>query len=324
MNKYSVCLDIGGTKVLGAVFDENRKLVFRLKKKTKATEGMGNIENIIISVVSELIDGFGININKVDAIAAGAPGVVDQENGVILFSPNLPWRNYPIREKMQEHFGKPFYIGNDGNVYTVGEWKYGAAKGYSDVIGLCIGTGIGGGMVLDGQLYTGNGYKGAEMGHLVLNSEGPLCNCGQRGCLESFSSKIGMTGYIRQQNSRGRSTLMEKAVEKNVFKSKYMREAYAHKDPVMLEAIDRSTHHLAIACGSFINIFSPEVIVLGGGVMEALGDVFLEKILHEVDLYSMPSIRKTVKICKASLEDDSNLYGALAMIDDANKKSRKK
>jgi len=313
MGKYSICLDIGGTKVLGAVFNKDKKIIYRLKKKTKAHDGFLNVENSICSVVEELLEKSKIDLEEVDIISAGAPGVIDQKEGMILFSPNLPWENYPIRQKMQTYFKKPFFIGNDVNVGTFGEWKYGAAKGYSNVIGLFLGTGIGGGLILENSLYTGNGHKAAELGHVVLNEEGPLCGCGQRGCLEAFSSKTGMAEYIRQQIKRGRETKMKEAVSKGIFKSKAMKEAYQEGDAVMVEAVNRAAHYLSVACGSFINIFSPEIVVLGGGVMEAMGDVFLDKILSEVDKYVMPSIRSSVKICKAALEDDSILYGALAL-----------
>lgn len=315
MDKFSICLDIGGTKILGAIFNKNRDIVYRLKKKTKAKEGAQNVEETIVSVVEEMLEGYKITIADVDAISAGAPGVINQETGVILFSPNLPWRNYPIKKALEDRFHTPFYIGNDVNVGVYGEWKYGAAKGLTQVVGVFIGTGMGGGLILDGKLYTGFDCKGAELGHIVLNTEGPRCNCGQRGCLEAFSSKLGMTDYIRRQIERGRPTMMESAIADGVFKSKSMKAAYDAGDAVMIEAIDRACHYLAVASGTFINIFSPQIIVFGGGVMEALGDVFLEKIEAQVDSYCMPSIRDTVKLAKADLNDDSILYGALALIE---------
>jgi len=316
MDKYSICLDIGGTKVLGAIFNQDGQIVHRLKKKTKAKEGMQNVEDTIVSVVDEMTASFGITLSDVEAIAAGAPGVINQDTGVVLFSPNLPWQNYAIEEILEERFKTPFYIGNDVNVGVYGEWKHGAARGLRNVVGLFIGTGIGGGLILDGKLYTGFDCKGAEYGHMVLNIEGPRCNCGQRGCLEAFSSKLGMSDYIRQQISRGRSTMMEGAIVDNVFKSKAMKTAYDAGDQVMIEAIDRACLYLAVGSGNLVNTFSPEMIVLGGGVMEAMGDVFLDRILSKVDAYCLPSIKSTVRFAKAELGDDSILYGALALIED--------
>ena len=138
MSKYAICLDIGGTKVLGAIFNDKHEIVFRYKRKTKAKEGAQNVEYTIVSVIDDLLVGYGITLEDVYAIAAGAPGVINQETGVVLFAPNLPWANYEIRRMMEERYHIPFYIGNDVNVGVYGEWKYGAARGLSNVAGLFI------------------------------------------------------------------------------------------------------------------------------------------------------------------------------------------
>ena len=315
--QYNICLDIGGTKVLGAIFDEKKEIVYRLKKKTKeGGDSSENVEQVIISVVEEMIRESGIKKEKINAIAAGAPGVIDQDKGIVLFSPNLPWRDYDIRTPIEKKFGVPFHIGNDVNVGVLGEYKYGAAKGYKNVVGFFVGTGMGGGLILDGKLFTGNKFKAAEYGHMVLDPEGPLCGCGQRGCLEAFSSKKGMSAYITQQCGRGRASMMADSIENGVFKSKVLKKALAAEDTVAMEAVDRSCHYLAVATGNMINTISPDIVVYGGGVIEAVGDIFLKKILAEVDRYCMPSIRTTVELKTAALGGDSVIYGALAMIED--------
>ena len=323
--KYNICLDIGGTKILGVIFDQDKNIVYRIKKKTKKDgDSTDNVEKVIISVVEEMLEGSGISKKEIAAIAAGAPGVIDQAKGIILFSPNLPWRNYDIKSSMEKKFGVPFYIGNDVNVGVLGEYKYGAARGYKDVVGFFVGTGMGGGLILNGELYSGHMYKGAEFGHMILDPEGPLCGCGQRGCLEAFSSKQGMSNYIRVQASRGRESMMAEHVQEGVFRSKFLKKALKKQDAVTVEAVDRACHdrachYLAIATGNMINTISPEVVVYGGGVIEAVGQTFLEKIEAEVDRYCMPSIRDTVELKIAELGDDSNIYGALAMIEELNK-----
>jgi glucokinase len=184
------------------------------------------------------------------------------------------------------------------------------------VVGFFVGTGIGGGLILNGSLFTGNQFKAAEYGHMILDPEGPLCNCGQRGCLEAFSSKTGMASYIRQQVSRGRASIMSDKLENGVFKSKAMKKAIEANDTVAMEAVDRACHYLAVATGNMINTISPDIIVYGGGVIEAMGELFMSKILSEVDRYCMPSIRSTVELKAAALGDDSVIYGDLAMIED--------
>ena len=314
---YNICLDVGGTKVLGAIFNEKKEIVYRLKKKSKEQgDSTQNVEKVIISVVEEMIEESGIKKKDIHAISSSAPGVIDQNTGVVLFTPNLPWRNYDIRSSMEKKFGIPFYIGNDVNLGVLGEYKYGVARGYKNVVGFFVGTGMGGGLILNGELYTGNQFKGAEYGHMILDPEGPLCNCGQRGCLEAFSSKQGMSAYIRQQVSRGRESMMADAVSEGVFRSKALKKALAAKDPVAMEAVDRACHYLAIATGNMINTISPDLIIYGGGIIEAMGDLFLSKILAEVDRYCMTAIRPTVDIKNAALGDDSVIYGALALIEE--------
>ena len=314
---FTICLDVGGTKVLGVIFDKKKQIVYRLKKRSTEGGSMSNdVEKVIVDVVMEMLAASGIKKSQVRAVASCAPGVIDQDKGIVLFTPNLPWRNYDMKKSMEEKLGLPFFVGNDVNLGVLGEFKYGVARGYTDVAGLFVGTGMGGGLILDGKLYTGNQFKGAECGHMILDPEGPLCNCGQRGCLEAFSSKQGMSAYIRQQVSRGRESMMADAVTTGVFRSKALKKALAAHDPVAEEAVDRACHYLAIATGNLINIFSPQLIIYGGGVIEAEGDRFLNKILAEVDRYCMPSIRSTVEIKNAALGDDSVVYGALALAEE--------
>ena len=315
--KYNICLDIGGTKVLGAIFNEKEEIVYRLKKKTKESgDDSANVEKVIMSVVEEMIKESGIKKKDINAIAAGAPGVIDSGAGVVLFSPNLPWRDYDIRTPIEKKFGVPFFIGNDVNVGVLGEYTHGAAKGYHNVVGFFVGTGMGGGLILNDKLFTGNGFKAAEYGHMVLDPEGPLCNCGQRGCLEAFSAKKGMAAYMTEQINRGRKSLMEGKFENGVFKSKMLKKALEEKDSLATEAVDRACHYLAVATGNMINTFSPDVVVYGGGVIEAVGEIFLDKIVQQVARFCMPSIRSTVELKIAALGDDSILYGALSMIEE--------
>ena len=235
---------------------------------------------------------------------------------MVLFTPNLPWRDYPLKAHMEERFGVPFFVGNDVNMGVLGEHRFGAARGYRNVVGVFVGPGVGGGLILNGELFTGNAFKAAELGHMVLDPEGPLCGCGQRGCLEAFSSKQGMSAYIRQQVARGRVSLLGEAVQTGVFKSKKLKKALQAGDRVAQEAVDRACHYLAVATGTLINIFSPDLVLYGGGVIEAVGDQFLEKILREVDRYCMPEIRSTVELKNAALGDDSVLFGALALMEE--------
>ena len=314
--RYNICLDVGGTKVLGAIFNEKDEIIYRLKKRSKSEgEGSADVEKVIISVVEDMIKTSGIDRKKINAIASCAPGVIDQDRGIVLFTPNLPWRNYDIAGAIKKKFGVPFFVGNDVNLGVLGEYKFGAAKGYNNIVGFFPGTGMGGGLILNGKLFTGTQYMAAEYGHMTLDPDGPLCGCGQSGCLEVFSSKRGMSDYIRQQVNRGRPCLLAEDVQDGgIFRSKRLKKALAQKDAVAMEAVDRACHYLAVATGNMINTIAPDLVLYGGGVMEAMGDLFLKKILAEVDRYTMTAIRPLVDLKVASLGDDSILYGDLALI----------
>lgn len=314
--KYNICLDIGGTKVLGAVFNEKDKLICKVKRRsTEEGASSENIESVIIEVTRLLLQKANIRKSQINAISAGVPGIVDSKNGIVVFTPNLPWRNYDLRGAIEKEFGAKFYLGNDVNVGVLGEYKYGAGRGHKNIVGFFIGTGVGGGLILNKKLFVGNEFKAGELGHMILDENGPECGCGNHGCLEAFSSKKGMAKYILGEIEKGRPSMMSEFIDEHgVFKSKYLKAAVEAGDEVALEAIDRACHYLAIGAGSMINALSPDCVIFGGGVIEALGDLFLEKILAEVDHYTMPAIRPSVEIFKASLGDYSNIYGSLALI----------
>lgn len=319
--KYNICLDIGGTKVLGAVFNSKDKMLCKIKKRsTEKGNSSENIEQVIISVTKELIEKANIKLSQVNAISAGVPGIINSDTGVVIFTPNLPWKNYDLKSAIEKEFGTKFYLGNDVNVGVLGEYKYGAARGYKHVVGFFIGTGVGGGLILNKKLFTGNQFKAGEYGHMTMDENGLQCGCGNKGCLETYSSKKGMAKYILGEVAKGRKSMMSEYIDENgVFKSKYLKAAVEAKDEVALEAIDRACHYLAIGTGNMINALSPDCVIYGGGVMEAIGDLFLEKILKEVDKFTMPSIRESTEIKIASLGDYSNIYGSLAMIKQAEK-----
>ena len=204
---YYIGLDIGGTKVIGALFDENKNILKSVKKKTKAREG----KEVIFGQISRVIEGLieGIDKSEIKGIGAGVPGIIDTEKGVVLFSPNIPWENYPLKEEIEKSFGIKTKLGNDVNVGVLGEWKYGAGRGYKNIVGIFVGTGIGGGLVIDGKVYDGKIGAAGEIGHITVDYDGPLCGCGARGCLESLASKTAMQKQIEAQIKRGRKTLLK-------------------------------------------------------------------------------------------------------------------
>lgn len=310
-----ICIDIGGTKILGTIIDENNDIICKVKKKTKADKGREVVEDRLVSVVEELIVKSGIPKEEIAAIGAGAPGVINKDTGEIIYSPNLPWENYNIKKAIEDRLGIPFFVGNDANVGIMGEWKYGAAINKKNVVGIFIGTGIGGGLIIDNKLFTGANHLAGELGHMVVNPEGPYCNCGQRGCLEAYAGKVSMTREIKNQIKRGRNSILKDLMdmESPVISSNPLKEAIEEKDALAVEVLDKAIYYLAAGTGSLINIFNPEMVVLGGGVTESLGYYILPVLKEYVKKFVLPGMLEGTEIVESVLGDYSIIYGSLAL-----------
>lgn len=316
MGSKHIVMDIGGSKILGAVMDEQNNILCRVKKKTRPELGIEAVDGRIADTIGELLEKCKLRKEDISAIGAGAPGVVDTATGTILFSPNIPWRNHPLGANMEKAMGMPFLVGNDVNVGVLGEWKFGAAKGYANVVGLFAGTGIGGGVVIDNKLFTGSRFAGAELGHMILNTEGPQCNCGQRGCLEAYTGKHAITREIRSiVNRGGKSDMLESMdPEDATVKSGALAKALKGGDAVALQVFDRIGYYLAAGIGNLVNIFNPEVFVLGGGVMEATEEFLMPIVRKYLPLFAWPAMLSEVNLCPSTLGDDAILYGAKALV----------
>lgn len=316
MGSRHIVMDIGGSKILGAVMDEENRILCRVKKKTKPELGVEAVDGRIADVVAELMQKCGLEKSDVAGIGAGAPGVIDTESGVILFSPNIPWRNHPLGPNIAKRTGLPFLVGNDVNVGVLGEWEFGAAKGFAHVVGLFAGTGIGGGVIIDNRLFTGAKCFGTELGHMILNTEGPTCGCGQRGCLEAYAGKHAITREIRGMVNRGaKSDLLESMdPEDSTVKSGALAKALKAGDPVALQVIDRVAYYLAAGVGNLVNIFNPEVFVLGGGVTEATEEFLMPLVAKYLPQFAWPAMLAQVRLVASALKDDAILYGAKALV----------
>jgi glucokinase len=321
MKNAIIALDIGGTKILGALFDEDINIIKRKKKTTKASDGSDKIMDQISKVIQSLLHTATENEYEVKAIGAGVPGVI--KDGTVLFTPNLPWENYPFADELSSRFDYPILIGNDANVSLLGEWGYGAAKNTVNTIGFFVGTGVGGGIIINSQIYTGNIGLAGEIGHISLNPEGIICGCGSRGCLESYSSKTGMLKYIKSQITHGRDCSIKEKLENNpehyILRSSVIRDALEEGDAVVTEAIDLAAKYLGIAVASTISILNPERVVFGGGIVESLGQPFVDKLTPYVYQYAVPHAMDDCVFKLAELGDDACLYGALTLVEDKMK-----
>jgi glucokinase len=305
-----VGVDLGGTKLLAGVVDEQLEVHDRVHR---VVTGMSEeaVTDAIVESASELI-----NRNPdVEAVGFGIPCLIDQRDGHAVMCVNLPLADIPFREVMSDRLGVPAFIDNDGNVTTLVEVQFGAARGARDVIGLTIGTGIGGGLVLDGKLFRGSRGSGAELGHMVIDHNGPPCqgNCPNFGCLETFASgnAIGREGLeaaeLEPDSELGRAAASGEAIT-----GELVTQLALGGDEVSRMVVGQIGRMLGVGLANFVNIFNPDVIVVGGGAMAA-GDLLLEPARAEMMARALRPNRDQVKVVAARFGTDAGMLGAGVM-----------
>jgi len=313
--KYVVGMDMGGTKILAGVVDESGKILGSYKRATKAYAGPDEVIDRMAKTVEDAVKRAGVSMSQIEAVGCGAPGPLDPDKGIIWHTPNLPgWNNVPLADMLEDRLGVPVFIENDVNLGTLGECALGAAKGAQDVVGIFPGTGIGGGLVLDGRLRQGFRKNAAELGHMVIMADGPYCGCGKRGCAESVASRTAIERDIRAGLAAGRKSMiadMIKGERGERITSGALAQAYQAGDPLVTEIISRAQYNLGLLTSAIINLVDPEVIVFGGGLVEAMGDEFLEPIRPVAYQYSLNQRDiEDLKIVPAKLGDNAALLGA--------------
>jgi glucokinase len=300
-------VDLGGTKLLAGVVDDQLEVHDRVHQ---VVTGMS--EQAVIDVISGSVSELIQRNADVEAVGFGIPCLIDQRDGHAVMCVNLPLADVPFRDVMSEQLGIPVFIDNDGNVTTLAETRFGAARGARDVVGLTIGTGIGGGLVLDGKLYRGHAGSAAELGHMVIDKDGPRCqgNCPNNGCLEAVASgtAIGREG-IEAAEQEPDSDLGRAAAAGDVITGELVTQLALGGDEVSRMVIGQIGRQLGIGLANFANIFNPEVIVVGGGAMAA-GDLLLEPARAEMMARALRPNRDQVRVVAARFGNDAGMLGA--------------
>ncbi len=295
-------IDLGGTKIAMGIVDENGNITKRKIIDTKTEEGFNAVVERIAESANSIMKG-----EKVEMIGIGSPGSIDHEKGVVRFSPNFPgWIDVPLGPAISSKTGLKVVVENDANAFAVGEKWFGVAKGYTNVLGITLGTGVGGGIICDNRVFRGSTGIGAELGHVIVEPNGYLCGCGNHGCLETIASATGISRLAREWKERYPDTSIKE------FSAKEVLDAAKRGDPLGMKVFERVTEALGIAIGSFVHIFNPQVIVIGGGVSRA-GTFLLEGIEKKTHENVMKSFWGTYKIILSNLVDDAGIYGAASM-----------
>jgi glucokinase len=304
----TIGVDLGGTKMLVGVLSGTESL-YEQREASK-----GQTEDELVELLLREIDEAREARPDVEAIGLGIPATIDHASGVAVSAVNLPLKNLPIREIVTERTGLPVFLDNDGNVAALAEYLYGAAQGKPDTVMLTVGTGIGGGLILRGEIYRGSTGAGAELGHIVIQVDGPPCqgNCPNHGCVESLASgtALGREARAAAESSPG-SALGKALAEGKEIDGRVTTECALAGDQVAIEVFDLIGSRLGVACSSLANIFQPHAIVVGGGVIAA-GDLLLEPARKEVRERALDPMNKT-PILEATLGNDAGMIGAAAL-----------
>jgi glucokinase len=301
-----VALDIGGTQLRAAVYERERLEPIAHKRiKTLANEPGA------FNRLTQLIEDVWPGNEKVTAIGIASPGPLDPHTGTLLSPPNIQqWHDFPLVSRLAEHFGASAYLENDANLAGLAEWKYGAGKGHHDLLYLTISTGIGGGVILNDHLLQGHHGMAAEVGHMLIDPDGPLCGCGQPGHVESFASGPAIARYVNEQLAAGTKSSLRADPG---LSAQQVADAAAQGDSLARAAFDRAGYYLGIALANYLALFDPSIVVFGGGVARA-GDLLFKPMEESLRKHVLhPRYLEGLVIARAALGDDAGLLGARAL-----------
>ncbi len=313
VRKYYVGIDLGGTFIKGGIIDDLGNIICDGKIPTESEKGRDRVALNIASLTKSLLEKTGLNADDVEGLGMGVPGMIDSKTGNVIYSNNLAWKDFRIAKAVEKLTGIAVKIANDANVAALGEVKFGAAKAYDSVIMLTLGTGVGGGIVVDGKLVEGNQGAGAELGHSVIEIGGEPCTCGRKGCLEAYASATAIIRDTKRAMEAHKDSQMweigstDKVTGKTAFD-------YKEKDIYAKEIVER--YIAALACGiiNFANVFRPQAVLLGGGVC-AQGEALVKPLQEIVDREIFAGkMGPSVPILIAELENSAGILGAAALL----------
>jgi glucokinase len=312
--RFWVGFDLGGTKMMAAALSDEFRVLGRRRRKTKGAEGAkSGIERIIETIRDALEDG-QIAEKTMAGIGVGCPGNIDLDRGVIVDAANLGWKNVQLKEILQKEFGCPAVILNDVDAGVYGEYRFGAGKNARCVIGVFPGTGIGGGCVLEGQVIRGKTMSCFEIGHIEVSPDGLTCGCGRTGCLETEASRLAISAQAAMAAYRGEAPhlLAAAGTDLSEIRSGMLAEAIKAGDKIIERIVERAARQIGRAVGDVVNLLLPDVVVLGGGLVEALPELLVKGVEDAARQRAAPPFAKTFKVAAAKLGDDAVVRGAAA------------
>jgi len=322
-SNHFIGVDLGGTKIYAGVFNSTMQCIGNARISTKPQRGPDAIIERIARCVKDAVDECDLDLKAVRGVGVGAPGAVDAETGRVIFAPNLPkWEDIPLKKELEKHLEVPVFAENDCNLCTLGVYEVELQAKPRHVVGIFLGTGIGAGLILNGELYSGFNHAAGEVGHMVLQVDGPKCGCGSEGCFEALASRTAIFRKINAAVKDGQKTLLTEMLGKDLddMRSGDLRKAIRRGDKFVEKIIEEAAHHTGIAVGNVLNLFNPEVVVLGGGLIEALEDEMMRIIVDTARQHALPGTAKGIEIKACKLGDDAGITGGAVLARRGTKK----
>ncbi len=310
MKNYSIGIDLGGTKILaGVVEKQTGKVIFEVKNKTKKEKGNKKITAKIIETLEELFRISNIDKNEISSVGIGLAGQVERNKGILINAVNLECKDLNIKEILEEKFSIPVNIGNDVEVATFGELKFGAGKDHKDIVCIFVGTGIGSSIVKDGKIHLGASQSAGEIGHIIVDLNGRACACGGNGCLEAYASRSAIESRILGAVKKGRKSIITELTDGKSISSKHIKKSLEAHDEVVTQYVNEAIDYLSGGIASVINFYNPELIILGGGLIQSIDDFYLQTI-KKARAKALPTPAAKIEFKKAFLGDYSGVVGA--------------
>ena len=309
-DKPVLAMDLGGTKIMAAIISS--KVIAKEYQLTLADEGPQSVISRVMSVIDRLLGLRNLAPSQLDSISIAAAGAIDSEKGLVTSSPNLPgWRDIPLRDMVRGKYGVNTFLINDASAAVLGEHHSGAGKGVNNLIMLTVGTGIGGGIIINDRLYSGPSGSAGEIGHMTIDVNGPKCSCGNIGCLETLSSGTAVAKEAIRRLGQGERSSLTEIVEGKIEDITAEKVSLAARggDPLALEVISKAATYLGVGLVNLVNIFNPEMIIIGGGLAK-MGDLLLEPARRVVRERAFPLSARLVRIVPSQLGDDAAVLGA--------------
>jgi len=311
--EYYAGIDIGGTSIKYGLADSEGKVLYRDQKPALVEKGAKPLLHLVTNIAENLLFRAAEEDIPVNYLGVGSPGTIDSQQGVVIGAcPNIPdWVGVEIAPHLKNHLNMPVYVDNDVNAMALAELKYGAARRFSSVVCLTVGTGIGGAVIINKQLWRGSNFSAGEIGHIVINTNGEKCRCENRGCLEAYCSSAAMLKRLKEKAKKGMSDILNESLSGDIenLNIKKLFSAAKKGDEMALEVVEETAKILGAGLSGVVNLINPQAMIFGGGIIDG-GAGFIETVGAEIRTRAFPSATENLKILKAELGNDAGFVGA--------------